>query len=318
MVGAAHTSAQTAKRQRLAFVHSGLSIDQLTEAAGPFWVRRFFQTLRRLDHVEGANLVVERYSAVGHFDRFAALAAEVVGRNPDVIVANGVLPNVFKAATSTIPIVGVTAIQNWEGLVASIARPGGNLTGVSIDAGMEVYGKLVQILKETMPTAVKVGFVSSRTLVSEKLSATLSETGQRLGIMLSDEYLAPVNEEKLRIAFASMDSRKVSAAIVSGDGSFLANRDLIVELAAKYRIPTLYPYRDYVEVGGLISYGSELGELAQRLAFDVHQIFTGTKPGDIPIYQPTKFELVINLRTARTLGLVLPASILTQADEVIE
>jgi putative ABC transport system substrate-binding protein len=203
-------------------------------------------------------------------------------------------------------------------LVASIARPGANLTGVSIDAGMEVYGKLVQILKETMPTAAKLGFVTSRTSGSELLSSTLSAAGQRLGIILSDEYLAPVDEEKLRVAFASMDSRKLSAAIVSGDGSFLANRSLIVELAAKYRLPTLYPYRDYVEEGGLISYGPELGELAQRLAYDVHQILTGTKPGDIPIYQPTKFELVVNLRTAKTLGLALPASILTQADEVIE
>jgi putative ABC transport system substrate-binding protein len=318
MVGAARASAQTAKPQRLAFVHSGFSTNQLTEAAGPFWVRRFFQTLRRLDHVEGTNLVVERYSAVGHFDRFAALAAEVVSRKPDVIVANSVLPNVFKAATSTIPIVGITAIQNWEGLVASIARPGGNLTGVSIDAGMEVYGKLVQILKETMPTAATLGFVTSRTSGSEALSATLSAAGQRLGIMLSDEYLAPVDEEKLRAAFANMDGRKLSAAIVSPEGSFLANRSLIVELAAKYRLPTLYPYRDYVEDGGLISYGPDTGELAQRLAYDVHQILTGTKPGDIPIYQPTKFELVINLRTAKTLRRTLPASILSQADEVIE
>jgi putative tryptophan/tyrosine transport system substrate-binding protein len=155
-------AARAQKQRRIAFVHSGIAADKLTETAGPFWVRRFYLTLRELGDIEGSNLVIERYSADGRSDRFAALAAEVVGRNPDVIVVNlNDLVKVFAAATATIPIVAIVGDPIAGGLVTNLAHPGGNLTGVSINAGIEIYGKCLQILKEAMPSIAKVAYLRS-------------------------------------------------------------------------------------------------------------------------------------------------------------
>jgi putative ABC transport system substrate-binding protein len=302
---------QPQKQYRIAFVHSGIPAGQLTENAGPFWVRRFYEVLRRLGDVEGGNLVVERYSAEGRSDRFAALAAAVVSRRPDVIIVNlNDLVKAFLAATSTIPIVAITADPIAAGLVRSLARPGGNLTGASINAGNEIHGKRLQILKEAMPSATKVAY-----LLSLQLGTPLSRIS---GITLIEIFFAEVEESQLRKALAEMTEQKFDAAIVDEGGSFLARRALIVELAEKHHLPIIYPYRDYVEAGGLMAYAPDLGELAQRLADDVHQILNGIKPGDIPYYQPTKFQLVINLKTAKALGIDMPTSILLRADEVIE
>ena len=153
---------QPQKQRRIAFVHSGIPADRLTEAAGPFWVRRFYETLRGLGDAEGGNLVVERYSAEGRSDRFAALAAEVVNRDPDVIVSNlNDLVKAFAAATATIPIVGITGDPIAGGLLTNLSHPGGNLTGVSINAGIEIGAKRLQLLKEAMPTAAKVAHLLS-------------------------------------------------------------------------------------------------------------------------------------------------------------
>jgi putative ABC transport system substrate-binding protein len=310
---------QTARQHRIAFVHSGIPADQLTETAGPLWVRRFFATLRGLGYAEGGNLVVERYSAEGRFDRFADLAATVVGRNPDVIVMNlNALVNAFSAATATIPIVAIIGDPVRSGLVKSLARPGGNVTGVSIDAGIEINGKVLQILKEAIPSVAKVAHLTSPEAWEGGPGKSLREAGQQLGIALVAVSPPEVNDTQLRQAFADMAKQQLDAAIVGGEGNFLAQRALIVGLAEEYRLPLMCPYRDYVELGGLMSYAPDLGELAQRMADDVHRILTGAKPGDIPIYQPTKFELVINLKTAEALGLTIPPLILSRADEVIE
>lgn len=311
---------QAAKQHRIAFVHSGIPADKLTETAGPFWVRRFYETLRGLGYTEGSNLVVERYSAEGRADRFAALAAEVVSRNPDVIVSNlNDLVKTFVAATATIPIVGITGDPIASGLVNSLARPGGNLTGVSIDTGTGIVAKRLQILKEAMPSAVKVAYLLSNSGTwDSRVGLPDREAAQQLGITLTGNFLADVNEVQLRRTFAEMAQQKLDAALVDEGGTFLAQRSLIVELAEKYRLPVIYPYRDYVDLGGLIAYAPELGELAQRLANDVHQILNGAKPGDIPFYQPNKFQLIVNLKTAKALGLTVPPTLLVRADEVIE
>jgi putative ABC transport system substrate-binding protein len=313
------THAQQAQKQhRIAFVHSGIPADLLTEAAGPFWVRRFYQTLRQLGDTEAGNLVVERYSAEGRSDRFAALAATVVSRNPDVIVANSnSLVKTFAMATATIPIVSITADPIAVGLVTSLAHPGGNLTGVSIDAGFEIVSKRLQILKEAMPRATKVAYLLSNA-GDERMMSSYREAGQQLGMALTNNVLAEVDDAQLRRAFAEMAQQQFDAALVDEGGSFLALRALIVELAEKHRLPMIYPYRDYVDLGGLITYAPDLGELAQRLANDVHQILNGAKAGDIPFYQPSKFQLLINLKAARTLDLNVPSSLLLRADEVIE
>ncbi|MFI5014224.1 MAG: ABC transporter substrate-binding protein [Hyphomicrobiales bacterium] len=308
---------QPRKQRRLAFVHSGIPADQLTETAGPFWVRRFFETLRGLGDAEGSDLIVERYSAEGRSDRFAALAAAVVSRNPDVIVANlNDLVRAFAAATTTIPIVAITGDPIAAGLVTSLAHPGGNLTGVSIAAGSGILAKRLQILKEAVPSAAKVAYLLSQS--DGGLGLSFREAGQHLGIALIGNFLPEVNDAQIRRTFAEMAQQQIDAAIVDEGGSFLAHRALIVELAEKYRLPIIYPYRDYVDLGGLLAYAPDLGELAQRLANDVHQILNGAKPGDIPYYQPTRFQLLINLKAVKALNLAVPESILARADEVIE
>jgi putative tryptophan/tyrosine transport system substrate-binding protein len=310
--------AQQPQKQRIAFVHSGIPADQLTETAGPFWVRRFYETLRGLGHMEGANLVVERYSAEGGSDRFAALAAAVVSSKPDVIVSNhNDLVKAFAAATATVPIVGITGDPIAEKLVTNLAHPGGNLTGVSNKAGNEILGKRLQILKEAIPSAIKVASLQSG---SGDNSAGLAfrEAGQHLGIALIVNFLPYVGEAQIRRSFADLTQQQVDAAIIDESGSFLAHRALVVELAGKHRLPVIYPYRDYVDLGGLMAYAPDLGELAQRLADDVHQILNGAKPGHIPFYQPNKFQLTINLKAAKALGLELPSTLVVRADEVIE
>jgi putative ABC transport system substrate-binding protein len=311
---------QSQKQHRIAFVHSGIPADHLTETAGPFWVRRFYETLRGLGETEGSNLVVERYSAEGRADRFAELAAEVVSRNPEVIVSNlNDLVKAFTTATTTIPIVAIIADPIALGLVRSLARPGGNLTGVSIDTGTGIVAKRLQILKEAIPSAIKVAYLlSNRGTWDGRAGLPDREAAQQLGIALTGNFLAEVNDLQLRRTFAEMAQQKFDAALVDEGGTFLAQRALIAELAEKYRLPVIYPYRDYVDLGGLMAYAPELGELAQRLANDVHQILNGAKPGDIPFYQPNKFQLIVNLKAAKALDLIIPQSLITSADEVIE
>ena len=296
------------KSHRIALVHSGIPADKLTEAAGPFWVRRFYEELRGFGYAEGANLIVDRFSAEGRSDRFAAVAEAVVKSNPDVIVSNfNALIKLLMKATTTLPIVGLTGEPLSDGLVSNLAHPGGNLTGVSISAGVAMGAKRLQFLKEAAPTAAKIGYLyGSR--AEEK----------RSGVTLWAKILPEVNEPQLRSAFAEMTEERIEAALISETGSFLANRALLVELAAKHRLPMIYPYRDFVEVGGLMAYAPDLGELAKRMASDVHQIFNGTKVGDIPFFLPTKFDLVINLKTAKSLGLTIPPTLLDFASEVIE
>jgi putative tryptophan/tyrosine transport system substrate-binding protein len=306
------------KPRRIAFVHSGIPANQLTESTGPFWVRRFHETLRGLGDIEGANLAVERYSAEGRSDRFAALAAEVVGHNPDVIITNlNDLTKAFTTATSTIPIVAITGDPLAAGLITSLAHPGGNLTGVSVDAGVAIVAKRMQILKEALPRAARASYLLSNAW-DDRTESSYREAAQRMGIALTENFLAEINDAELRRTFAVMAQQQFDAALVDEGGSFVAHRALIAELAEKHRLPVIYPYRDYVDLGGLITYAPDLGELAQRLANDVHQILGGTKPGDIPYYQPTKFLLIINLKAARALGLDLPATLVLRADEVIE
>jgi putative tryptophan/tyrosine transport system substrate-binding protein len=304
---------------RLAFVHSGVPADKLTESAGPFWVRRVYQTLRELGDVEGSNLVVERFSAEGRAERFASLAAEVVSRKPDVILLNlNDLAKAFMVATSTIPLVVIVGDPVAGGLLTNLGRPGGNLTGASVNAGIEIYAKRLQLLKEAAPKTAKVAALMSSAWMGADGMSAYREAAQKLGIELVARELPEVNDMRLRGAYEEMAQQHFDAAVVDEGGTFLAQRALLVELAAKHRLPVIYPYRDYVELGGLVAYAPDLGELAQRLASDVHQIFNGTKAGDIPFYLPNKFQLIVNSKAAKALGLELPPSLLTRADEMIE
>ena len=315
----AASAQQPRKPRRLAFVHSGILADKLTAAAGPFWVRRFYETLEKLGYSEGGNLVVERYSAEGHSDRFAALTAEVVDRKPDLIVSNlNALIKTFLAATATIPIVGITSDPVAGGLVTSLARPGGNLTGVSVEAGTEIIAKRLQIMKEAMPSATKVAYLLSGSRPDGIGDESYHEAARRLGVVLTERPLPQVDEAQLRRSFAEMVEQGTDGVLVDGSGSLLAFRALIVELAAQNRVPMVYPYRDYVELGGLMALAPDIGELAERMASDVHQIFEGANPANIPFYLPSKFQLLINLKAAKAIGIELPPALVARADEVIE
>jgi putative ABC transport system substrate-binding protein len=310
---------QSVTQRRIAIFHPAIPITLLTETGGGSAWRAFFAELRRLGYVEGQNLIIERYSAEGHHERYASLAREIVARNPDVIVT-GTNPVViaFKAATSTVPVVAFMLDPLHAGLVTSLGRPGGNLTGITLDAGIEIWGKRLQILKEAIPSTTKAAFLGMREGWEGASGQALRDAGGRLGISLVFMLPQQGTPSEIERVFAAMEQQRPDAVLISGEGDLYAHRQLIAELAEKNRLPAICPYRDYVEAGGLMAYAVDLAELLRRMADDVHQILKGAKPGDIPIYQATKFELLINLKTAKTLGLTLSHALLAQAAEIIE
>ena len=306
--------------------HPAGPVAVINETSGDALGRRlyqpFFEELRRLGDVEGQNLIVERYSGEGRPESFPDLAREVAAGNPDVIVAiSNPVALAARAATATIPIewIGVGPIE--AGLVRSLAHPGGNITGVSLfDA--ETYAKRLQILKDSLPSASKVAYLTPQraweNTGGQALQRTLQQVGRQLELSVFPMLLRESTASEYQRVFAESAAEHPDALIVNDIADHFPYRKLIVELAEKSRLPAIYGYREYVEAGGLMAYGSDLGELMRRMADDVHQILNGTKPGDIPIYQSTKFELVINLKAAKALGLALPLSLLARADELIE
>ena len=304
---------------RIAIFHPAIPTTLLTETGGGSAWPAFFKELRRLGYVEEQNLLIERYSAEGHHERYAELVREIVTRNPDLIVT-GTNPVViaFKAATNTIPVVAFMLDPLEAGLVTNLARPGGNLTGITLDAGIEIWGKRLELLKEAVPSTAKVAFLGMRGGWEGSSGQFLRDASSRLGISLMSMVPNAGTPTEIERVFAAMAQQKPDAVLVSGEGDLYAHRQLIVELAEKNHLPTMCPYRDHVDAGGLMAYTVDLAELLRHLAADVHQILKGTKPGDIPIYQATKFELFINLKTAKALGLTLPPALLSRADEMIE
>jgi putative ABC transport system substrate-binding protein len=311
--------AQQSATQRIAVFHPAIPTTLLTETGGGTAWPVFFRELRRLGYVEGKNLIIERYSAEGHHERYADLAREIVTRNPDVIVT-GTNPVViaFKSATSTIPVVAFMIDPLQAGLVTSLARPGGNLTGITLDAGIENFAKRLQILKEAIPSAAKAIFLGMRGGWEGASGQVLRDAAAQLGISLVFALPQEGKPAEIERVFTTMEQQRPDAVLVSGEGDLYAHRQLIAELGERKRLPMMCPYRDYVEAGALMGYAVDLAELLRRMADDVHQILKGAKPGDIPIYQPTKFELLINVKTAKALALTLPPALLARADQVIE
>jgi putative tryptophan/tyrosine transport system substrate-binding protein len=307
---------QPARQYRIALVHPTIPANQLTEMGGAFY-HLFFVELHRSGYTEGGNLTIERYSAEGHPDRFAELAREVVNRNPDLIAVIGnEFATAFNAATRMIPILAIMIDPIKTGTVASLAHPGGNITGISLDAGFDIYGKRLQILKELLPPASRVGFLAVRDEWDSPGGLALRDTARDLGITLIDISLLDVDPSAIRRAFAEMPQQRLDGLLV---GQILYRyRELIPQLTEQVRLPAIYPYREFVQAGGLIAYAPDFTDLARRFAQQMREILNGAKPGDIPIYQPAKLELVINLETAKALGLAIPPTLLARADEVIE
>src|SRR5215831_17469054 len=311
---------QAAKTHRIAIVHPSVSISEMNETGDHPYYPALFQELRRLGYVEGKNLVVARYSGEGQEDRYPELCREVVGTKPDVIVTSASrLVLSFKAATHTIPIVASMADPVPYGIVTSIARPGGNITGVSVEAGLEIWGKRLQVLREAVPVASKVGFLGSRQIwdLPGQVAAT-REAAAQVGITLLGSPLESLQEGEYRRVVGAMARERVDGIIIGDQLEHVTYRRLIIDLADNARLPTVFPYREQFQIGALMAYGPSLADVYRRLAGYIDQILKGARPGELPIYLASKFELLVNQKAARALGLTLPTSLLVRADEVIE
>jgi len=314
---AAWPLAALGKTQRVALVLPSQPLSVIAETNDePLW-QAFFEELRRLGYIGGQSLLIERYSGEGRGS--PDLARDVVSRNPDVIIAigNGVVLD-FKAVTTTIPIVGVFAFPIEAGIVPSLARPGGNITGAAVDVGKEQWSKRIQLLRQVVPQATRLAYLETRAL-REQFGPLVKEGEVIEGITWVGTPLNhPIDEAEYRRVFAALTQVGAEGIVVDDEEEHWVKRKLIVELAAKSRLPAIYPYKVFVQAGGLASYGIDIPDLGRRVANMADQILKGAKPSDIPVFQPTKFELVINLKVAKALGLTVPATLLVAADEVIE
>jgi putative tryptophan/tyrosine transport system substrate-binding protein len=312
---------EPAKQHRIAIIDVG-PVARTHDPGIRYW-QAFWEELHHSGDVEGQNLTVNEYSGGGRPEGYPDLAREVVSRNPDVIVASGnPIAQAARAATATVPIVWIPFDPIRAGLAASLAHPGGNSTGVTVDAGIEISGKRLQILKEAVPSASKVALLDMRTYresaEGQQNREELGKASRLLEISLIDVLVQEATPSEFQHVFAEIVKDRPEAIYVPGTGELRPYRQLIVELVEKGRLPAMYGSRDYAEVGGLMAYEFDQGELGRRTADDVHQILNGAKPGDIPIYQPAKFEFLINLKAAKALGLNIPPTLLGRADEVIE
>jgi putative tryptophan/tyrosine transport system substrate-binding protein len=274
--------------------------------------------LRALGYIEGQNLSIEYSSADGIAERFPELAAELVRLQVDLIVTRGTpAAQAAKNATATIPVVMAAIGEPLAvGVVAGLARPSGNVTGLS-SFTTELAGKRVELAKEMMPGISRVGLLHNmgNPVVPPQWEETLA-TARTLG--LTAELLDVRSEQDVRAAFDAALRLQVGALLVGIDGFTQSHIQVIVDLAARHRLPALYPSREFVATGGLMTYGISYPDLYFRAASFVDKIFKGAKPGDLPIQTPTKFELIINLRASKVLGVEVPPSLLARADEVIE
>ena len=300
--------AQPAKVARIGY------LSPLSASADSTHIEAFRQGLRDLGYVEGRNAVIEARYADGKFARLPDLAAEIVRLKVDVIVA-APTPAVRAAqqATRTIPIVmAFSGDPVGEGFVAELARPGGNITGLSATVA-EMAAKRVEFLKAIVPKMSRVAFLSNAATVRQAVSGT-EAAGQKLGVQVSTVLVR--NPSELDDAFSILKNARVGGLIV--DLTLQEHSRQIVDLALKNRLPTVSGPREFVEVGGLLAYGPHFSDLFRRAATFVDKILKGAKPADLPVEQPTKFGLAINLRTAKALGLTIPQSLLVRADQVIE
>jgi len=277
----------------------------------------FWHGLHELGWVEGQSIAIEWRWAEGQLERLPELAADLVRLNVDIIVAGGTPPSLAaKHATTTIPIVASAGDLVRLGLVASLAQPGGNITGVTFLAGEEFSGKWLELLKETVPKLSRVAYLlHPANVVSVALCKAAQDVAPTLSLTV--EAVEVWRPDELDRAFAVITER-AEALMVDADGFFTPYRTRIVEFAAHHRLPAVYQVRSYVDAGGLMSYGPSFSAVGRRAATYVDKILKGAKPTDLPVEQPTKFELVINLKTAKALGLTIPPSLLLRADQVIE
>jgi len=287
-----------------------------TPAAAAHIIVAFADGLRELGHVEGKNVLFEYRWAAGDRERFAEMAADLVRQHVDVLVASSQAAALAaQRATRTIPIVMVNATDPVQaGLVASLAQPGANVTGLSQQLTREIRAKQLQLLKEALPKMSRVAVLHS---VATTVGLREYEAaGQTLAVRV--QVVEIRNRDALAPAFAAMARERIDALLVPADPFLFTERQRVADLAREHRLPGMYSTREYAEVGGLMSYAARLSEQFRRAAYYVHKILRGASPATLPIESPSHYELVINIKTAKALGLTIPHSLLQRADQVLE
>jgi putative tryptophan/tyrosine transport system substrate-binding protein len=290
-------------------------------AESPTMSRHFLDAFRHglhdLGYVESQNITIEARWAEGRHERFPALVAELVRLKVHVLLAISTPAALAaKQETHTLPIVFIAGEPFGSGVVASLARPGGNMTGLSLALGEEFAGKWLELLREAMPTVSQVAILwHPANPANVAYMKALQVSAQRLGVMLQPQGVQ--DPSQLESAFAAMATARAQALIVLTDPLTVRYRDEIVALAAAHRLPAMYGFREFVDAGGLMAYGSSVPSMCRRAATYVDKILKGATPGGLPVEQPTKFELVINLKTAQAIGITIPTALLFQADEVL-
>jgi putative ABC transport system substrate-binding protein len=282
------------------------------------FVAAFHEGLRETDYFEGQNVAIEHRWADGRYDQLPAMAADLVGRSVAVIIAMGGTPSALaaKSATSTIPIVFLVSDPVSSGLVASLARPGANLTGVDMFT-LELMAKRLELLSELVPQARVIALLVNPTApIAEGYIRNAQEAAHAKGVRLP--LLNASTESEIDTAFVTLVQLRAGALIVVADPFLDGRREQLVTLAARHAVPVIYALREFAVAGGLISYGASFTATFRQAGVYAGKILKGAKPADLPVEQPAKFELVINLRTAKALGLTVPQSLLARADEVIE
>jgi len=297
----------------------GLLTSQSPPGRGPGFVEydAFVQALRDLGYVLGQNLLIELRAAEGQPARFPALAAELVDLKVDLIFAPSTPPaQAAKHATTTIPIVFAVAIDPvGDGLIASLAHPGGNITGMTSTA-LELAAKRLELVREALPGVARIGALAYPGFpTAARAVVAMQEAAPRLGVQI---HPVEAREDQFDAAFAELSRTRADALVVLPHGTYFRDRKVLADLAGMHRLPAIYEFRPYVDAGGLMSYGADVLDLYRRAARYIDKILKGAKPADLPVEQPTKFELVINLKTAKALGLTIPQSLLPRADQVIE
>jgi ABC-type uncharacterized transport system substrate-binding protein len=319
LLGGVLTAARTLRAQQKAMPVIGF-LGSTSPGPNAANVSALLHGLSETGYVEGQNLAIEYRWAEGYYDRLPRLAADLVGRKVDVIVTSGgsVPARAAKNATTTIPIAGVIGGDPIaDGLIASLARPGGNLTGVTFMM-TELMPKLFELLSELVPQARVIALLVNPNDASsaERTMRDVEEAARLKGRQL--HILKAGTESEIDFAFATLAQLKIGALFVGANVFFTSRREQLVTLASRYAVPAIYEWREFVELGGLISYGPSATAAYHEVGIYAAKILNGAKPADLPVQQPTRFELVVNLNTAKALGLTVPPSILARADEVIE
>lgn len=320
LIGGAAVLPRAARAQQASpLPHIGL-VSIGADPGDPVVFRPFLDQLAKLGYIEGRNITLERRFAAGHDELIGDFVADLVQRKVDIIVATGDRESLAaKNATSTIPIITIVATDPIRtGLAASLARPGGNVTGLTtMDRG--IYGKRIEILKQVVPNLSKAALLltlgNATYTPGSPWAHDVEADARSLGVEL---FIVETDPANLEAAIASSAADGAQALVVASDGTVVARRREIAESAITYRLPTMFAFRENVVVGGLMMYAARVADLSRRAAFFIDRILKGSKPSDLPIEQPTTFELIINLKTAKILDLTVPPPLLAQADEVIE